>query len=123
MKLSEMNNDQATDAMVRISAAFGFICEDEEMLSVIDDLQNMGNTPIIKAIPRILPKFCSLAFRKHKDSLYEIIGALCQKSKKDVGKMNFKETIALIKESYDDILRDFFTSSVPSRETNVEEPA
>ena len=123
MKISDMTNDQATEAMVRISAAFGFICEDEEMLSVIDDLQNMGNTPLIKAVPRVLPKFCSLAFRKHKDSLYEIIGALCQKSKKDVGKMNFKETIALVKESYDDILRDFFTSSVPSQKKSGEESA
>lgn len=123
MKISEMTNDQATDAMVRISAALGFICEDEEMLSVIDDLQNMGNTPIVNAIPRILPKFASLAFRKHKDNLYEIIGALCQKNHKEVGKMNFKETIALIKESYDDILRDFFTSSVPSPVKRDEESA
>lgn len=123
MKISEMTNDQATDAMVRISAAFGFICEDEEMLGMIDELQNMGSMPLIKAVPRVLPRFCSLAFRKHRDSLYEIIGALCQKTKKDVGKMNFKETIALIKESYDDILRDFFTSSVPSPEKSVEESA
>lgn len=122
MKISEMTNDQATEAMVRLSAAFGFICEDEEILSVIDDLQNLGSMPLVKAIPKVLPKFCSLAFRKHKDSLYEIIGALCQKSKKDVGKMNFKETISLVKESYDDILRDFFTSSVPSQKKNEEEP-
>ena len=122
MKISEMNNDQATDAMVRISAAFGFICEDEEMLSVIDDLQKLGETPIMQAIPKVLPKFATLAFRKHKNSLYEIIGALCQKSQKEVGKMNFKETIALVKESYDDILRDFFTSSVPSPVKNEEEP-
>ena len=121
MKISEMNNDQATDAMVRISAAFGFICEDEEMLSVIDDLQKLGETPIMQAIPKVLPKFATLAFRKHKNSLYEIIGALCQKSAKEVGKMNFKETIALVKESYDDILRDFFTSSVPSPVKNEEE--
>ena len=123
MKISEMTNDQATDAMVRISAALGFICEDEEMLSIIDDLQNLGNTPIVTAIPKVLPKFSSLAFRKHKDSLYEIIGALCQTSRKEVGKMNFKETISLIKESYDDILRDFFTSSVPSPKKSEEEPA
>lgn len=121
MKISEMSNDQATDAMVRISAAFGFICEDEEMLQMIDDLQNLGSTPIIKAIPKILPKFAMLAFRKHKNSLYEIVGALCQKSTKDVGKMNFKETIDLVKESYDDILRDFFTSSVQPRKTSGEE--
>ena len=120
MKISEMNNDQATDAMVRISAAFGFICEDEEMLKMIDELQNLGDTPIIQALPRILPKFASLAFRKHRDSLYEIIGALCQKNKKEVGKMNFKETIALMKESYDDVIKDFFTSSVPSQKTSGE---
>jgi len=123
MKISEMTNDQATDAMVRISAAFGFLCEDDEMMSLIDDLQNLGNMPIVKAIPKILPKFSSLAFRKHKNSLYEIVGALCQKSAKEVGKMNFKATIDLVKESYDDILRDFFTSSVPSKQTSGEESA
>ena len=123
MKISEMSNDQATDAMVRISAALGFICEDEEMLSVIDDLQKLGSTPILVAIPKVLPKFASLAFRKHRDDLYEIIGALCSKNRKDVGKMSFKETISLIKDSYDEILGDFFTSSVPSRQKNVEESA
>ena len=121
MKISEMTNDQATDAMVRISAAFGFICEDEEIMGVIDDLQKLGETPIVAAIPKVLPKFAMLAFRKHRNSLYEIIGALCQKSAKEVGKMNFKETISLIRESYDDILRDFFTSSVPSPEKSGEE--
>ena len=123
MKISEMSNDQATDAMIRISAALGFICEDEEMLGLIDEIRNLGTTPIVVAIPKILPKFTSMAFRRHKDSLYEIIGALCQKSKKDVGKMNFKETIALVKESYDDVLKDFFTSSVPSQKKKEEESA
>jgi hypothetical protein len=121
MKISDMTNDQATDAMIRISAALGFICEDQEIVGLIDEMQNMGDMPIMVAIPKILPKFTSLAFRRHKDSLYEIIGALCQKPKKDIGKMNFKETIALVKESYDDILRDFFTSSVPSQKRSGEE--
>ena len=123
MKISEMTNDQATEAMVRISAAFGFLCEDEEMVGMIDELQKLGNTPIVQAIPKVLPKFASLAFRKHKNSLYEIIGALCMKSAKEVGKMNFKQTIELVKESYDDILRDFFTSPVLSAKKSGEELA
>lgn len=121
MKISEMTNDQATEAMIQISVAFGNICDDEEMLSVIDELQDMGNTPIIKAIPKVLPKFSMLAFRKHKDDLYDIIGALSQKSRSDVGKMRFGETISFLKDSYDDTLKDFFTSSVPSRKKNGEE--
>ena len=123
MKISEMTNDQATEAMVRISAAFGFLCEDEEMVGMIDELQKLGNTPIVQAIPKVLPKFASLALRKHKNSLYEIIGALCMKSAKEVGKMNFKQTIELVKESYDDILRDFFTSPVLSAKKSGEELA
>jgi len=123
MKISEMTNDQATEAMVRISAAFGFLCEDEEMVGMIDELQKLGSTPIVQAIPKVLPKFASLAFRKHKNSLYEIIGALCMKSAKEVGKMNFKQTIELVKESYDDILRDFFTSPVLSAKKSEEELA
>lgn len=121
MKISEMTNDQATDAMVRISVAFGSICEDSEMSSMIDELEKMGNTPIVTAIPKVLPKFALLAFRKHKDDLYEIVGALSAKNKSEVGAMNFKETIALIKDSYDEILGDFFTSSVPSQKTSGEE--
>lgn len=123
MKISEMTNDQATEAMVRISAAFGFLCEDEEMVGMIDELQKLGSTPIVQAIPKVLPKFASLAFRKHKNSLYEIIGALCMKSAKEVGKMNFKQTIELVKESYDDILRDFFTSPGLSAKKSGEELA
>ena len=121
MKISEMTNDQATDAMVRISVAFGSICEDSEMSSMIDELEKMGNTPIVTAIPKGLPKFALLAFRKHKDDLYEIVGARSAKNKSEVGAMNFKETIALIKDSYDEILGDFFTSSVPSQTTSGEE--
>ena len=123
VKISEMTNDQATEAMIRISTAFGFICDDQEMIGLIDDLQNMASTPIIQAIPKILPKFTMLAFGRHKDNLYEIVGALAGKTRKEVGKMNFKETIAFIRESYDDILKDFFTSSVPSQKTSGEESA
>lgn len=116
MKISEMTNDQATEAMIRLSTAFSAICEDEAMLGIVDELQNMGNTPLLKAIPKLLPKFVTLAFVKHKNHLYEIVGALCQKTVQQVGEMNFKETVALVKDSYDEILHDFFSSSVPSRQ-------
>ena len=118
MRISEMTNDRATEAMIRLSTAFSAVCEDEEMLGLVDELQNLGSMPLIQAIPKLLPKFTTLAFMKHKNSLYEIVGALCQKTTAQVGKMNFKETVTLIKESYDDILHDFFTSSVPSQRKN-----
>lgn len=114
MKISEMTNDQATEAILRIAPPISNICEDEEMLGIIDDLQKFGDMDLFPAIGRVLPKIVTYALKSHKNDLYEIIGALQMIPAAQVGKMNFAETLKAVKESYDDILAGFFTDSVRS---------
>lgn len=111
MKISEMNNEQAAEAMIRLSVPFGNLCEDEKILEVINNYRDMQNVPMIQTIGKLLPELVTYAFKAHRDDLYEIIGALTQQNKEKVAKMNFVASIKVLKESYDDVLRDFFTSS------------
>lgn len=120
MKISEMNNDQATEAMIRIAEPFRSICDDDDLKDILERMARMRNeegTPVIKAVGNLIPDFIKCALKKHKQDLYEIIGALGGIPTAEVGKMNFKQTIQLVKDSYDDTLRDFFTQSTPSTET------
>ena len=112
MKISEMTNDQAAVAMVRLSGPFARICEDDEMLALIDEIQTMrggSKLPVVKAVGTLLPKFVTFGLAKHKDDLYEIVGALLMEPAGKVGSMNFVQTVNAVKESYDDVLVSFFT--------------
>jgi len=113
MKISEMTNDQATEAMVQLTGPFNNICEDEKMLELLKDLNNLKETeePMIKIVGRMVPRFVSLALKDHKADLYQIVSALTMTPVGKVGLMNFKATVDAIKDSYDDILAGFFTSS------------
>ena len=121
MNISTMTNDQASDAMIRISAALGFICEDEEVKKLMDDFSKSEGATLMQNISAFLPRVTALAFRKHKDSLYEIIGALSQKGREEVGKMNFVESVNLLRENFQ-VLLDFFPSSDTST-TTTEQPS
>lgn len=117
MKISEMTNDQATDALIRISTPFENICNDEEVMEALDKISKMNDVPFIKAIGSIVPIFVNVGLKKHKNDLYEIVAALTMNPVGIVGKMNFKETVKALQESYDDIIRDFFTSTAIARRT------
>lgn len=110
MNLYDMTNDQASDAMIRISAALALVFEDKEVLDVMKQAGELEGKSILEGLSIFLPKVTQLLFRKHKDSLYEIVGALEQKDKDTVGKMNFRETAMSIKENWG-LIRDFFPSS------------
>ena len=115
-----MTNDQATEAMIRISEPFRSICDDDDLKGILDKAAAMrkeGGTPVIKAVANLIPDFIKCALKKHKADLYEIVGALAGIPTAEVGKMNFRETIQLVKDSYDDTLRDFFTQSQQPEET------
>lgn len=113
MKISEMTNDQAAEALIRISEPLRNICDDDDLLGIIDKWQNMENEPFIKTIGQLIPDFVLYALRKHRNDLYEIIGALTQQPVGKVGAMNFKQTVQTVQDSYDEVLKDFFTSSAP----------
>ena len=114
MKISEMTNDQATEAIIRIATPVSNICDDDNMLEILDSLGKMGEMSLLTAVGKILPTIATYALKDHKNDVYEIVGALQMKPTAQVGKMNFAETIRAIRESYDDILAGFFTDSVAS---------
>lgn len=112
MKISDMTNDQAAEALIRLAVPFGNICDDEEAVKMIDEYQKMGKQPVIQTIGKMLPQIVGYMFKTHKNDLYEIVGALTFKSVTQVAKMNFIETIKVIRESYDEVMSGFFISSV-----------
>lgn len=113
MKISDMTNDQATEALIRLSVPFGNICNDDEALKLIDEYKKINSDePLISVIGKMLPNIAAYMFKTHKYDLYEIVGALTEKKAEAVAKMNFIETIKVLKDSYDEVLKGFFTSSV-----------
>ena len=110
MKISEMNNEQAADAMIRLAVPFGNICNDEEALKIIDSFKNMEDQPFLVTVGKILPQVTGYLLKTHKEDLYEIVGALTFKSVQQVAKMNFMETVKTVRDSYDEVLAGFFPS-------------
>lgn len=113
MKISDMTLDQATEAMIRISEPIANLCDNDEIVGMLNQYATYGSLPRIKTIGKMLPQLVTYALKTHKQDVYEIIAALEMKPVSAVGKMNFKQTLDTIKNSYDEILRDFFTSSAP----------
>ena len=120
MKISDMTNDQAADALIRLSVPFGNICNDEEALKMIEEYKSISDLPFISSIGKLLPNLAAYMFKTHKFDLYEIVGALTQKKAEAVAKMNFFETIKILKDSYDEVLQGFFTSSVMQMKKSAE---
>lgn len=109
MNLNEMNMDQASDAAIRISSAISFALEDKEVKALIDDISATGSdVEILDWIPKFLPKIVFCLLKRHREALYEIVGALTQKDSSEVGKMNAGEVIKVLKENWS-VLTGFFT--------------
>ena len=120
MKISEMTNDQAAEALIRLAVPFGNICEDDEAIKLIDGYKDMSNKPFIQTVGKLLPQITSYLLKVHKKDLYEIVGALTFKTAAAVAKMNFVETVKIVKDSYDEVLLSFFTSSVTQMKDTAE---
>jgi hypothetical protein len=125
MKISEMTNDQATVAMIRIAGPISNICDDDDALKIIDEIRDTAkknpDMHPVKQIAKFLPKIVMFGLSKHKNDFYEIIGALTETPIGKVGKMNFMQTVGIVKESYDDVLKSFFTQSAVAEKISVSE--
>ena len=118
MKISEMTNDQAAEALVRLSAPIGNICDDEDITKISTKYHEMEDIENVRALGRLLPELVAYALKKHKADFYEIIGILIGKTTEEVAKMSFAETLKAVKDSYDEVLRDFFISHAkPEKDT------
>ena len=97
MTFDQMTMDQASDAAIRISAAVSFVLEDKEVAGLIDDISKTGgNVEIASWIPTFLPRISGVLFKKHRNALYEIVGALTQQDAKMDGKIQAGEVICVI---------------------------
>lgn len=118
MNINEMNLDQASDAMLRVSNALGFVFQDEEVCNLLDEISASESTSIMKWIPKYLPRIAAMVLQRHRDSMYEIIGALSQTDTKKVGKMNFREVVEILRDNWETLM-SFFPSTAESAGTNV----
>lgn len=112
MKISEMTNDQAAECMIRLAVPFGHLCDDDGITEIIKKYNEMKGMENIRALGRILPEIMGYALKTHKTDVYDIVGALIGKTPEEVSKMNFAATLKAVKESYDEVLKDFFISTI-----------
>ena len=121
MKISMMTNDQACEAMIRLSAPMSNILDDKNAKTMIDEMAGLAENSSVNSIAVFIPKFVSFALKDHKADLYEIVGALTFKPASHVGKMNFMETVKEMRESIDEDFISFFKSSGSAKNTPGEE--
>ena len=116
MKISEMTNDQAAEAMIRLGGPLGAICDDEEALKMIDEYKKTYlTTPLFYAVGRLIPRLATYFMQTHKNELYEIVAILSEKKVSEISKMSFKDTIKILRDSWDEVADVFFPSSVNVR--------
>lgn len=121
MKLSEMTNEQATNFLIRTSQPIASIMEDDHVVALFEQITESKGLPLSKLIATLLPKVVTVALEKHKDDLFEIVGAFAEKSMKEVGKMNFLATLNILRESVDKDFLDFFGSLEKSEVEQMKE--
>lgn len=111
MKISEMTNDQAAEAMIRLAGPFASLADDEEIMTMLDEIKAMKlqGIAVMTATIKMIPRFVTFGLAKHKRDLYEIVGALLQKPASAVGKLNMLQTIKAVEESFDEDTQSFFT--------------
>lgn len=110
MKISQMTTDQAADVLVRIAEPVSNIMDDSKVAELLQDISRSKNVPYIKLFASLVPKIVPLALKTHRKDLYEVVGALDNKSVSEVSKQNVLKTIKTLQESIDKDLIDFFGS-------------
>ena len=111
MKISEMTNDQAADAMIKMAQPMANLLNEEGMKALLEDIQNSDKENGVSFFAGILPKIVAFAMRDHKADVFAIVAALTQKPVSAVGKMNFMQTVKELKESIDEDFIGFFRQS------------
>lgn len=111
MKLSQMTNEQACNAMIRLADPVSRLLEDKSILPLLQQFSEMKDVPAAEAVGAILPKAVAFAMKDHRGDLYEIIGAMTDATAGQVAEMNFMQTIAVVMDFVDKDFVDFFKSS------------
>lgn len=109
MKLSEMNTNEACDAVVRLTEPISNISNDPQMEKALKDIAGLqGQMTALQALSTVFPKLVPNLLKDHLEDVYEIISILSGLSVAEIGKMKFTETIKVLRECIDKDLLDFF---------------
>lgn len=114
MRISEMTNDEALDALLVITPCVDNILGDEELLENLRQITALKGKTIgeiyaigAKRITSLLP----ILLKGHRADVYGIIGAVNGMSVSGVAKCKLVDTIEMVKEIVnDEVLADFFKS-------------
>lgn len=114
MKISEMTNDEALDALLIITPCFDNILGDEELLENLRQITALKGKTIgeiyaigAKRITSLLP----ILLKNHRADVYGVIGAVNGMTVSEVAKCKLVDTIEMVKEIVnDEVLADFFKS-------------
>ena len=111
MKISEMTNEQAADAMIKLAQPMSNLLEDEATIKLLEELKKPDEEGGVNYFARMLPKVVPFLMKDHKADVFAIVAALTLKPVSAVGKMNFMETIKELRDSIDEDFIAFFRSS------------
>lgn len=117
MKISEMEMNKAADVMVRLSGSLGNVLNDEAISKLITDTGFAGKNNPAKGYAMVLTKLVPACLKDHRSDLFDIVAALDEKTPEEVGHMKVGEVIAILRESVDKELLDFFKSFGGSTKT------
>ena len=107
MKISMMNTEQAADALVRMAQPVANILDDKDVDPILQRFSKSKNKSMTKIVADFIPKIVPLALKTHRDDVFEI-GALEGVSADEVRKFPVLKTMAIIRDSFDKDLIDFF---------------
>lgn len=111
MKISEMSWEQGCEATLRIAAPISNICDDENLADALKEFMGRRSLPNIMSYGKLLPTLVSLALKDHRSDMEEIIEVLLGIPKAKIKEHGFVEIINGLQDSWDEVLRDFFTRS------------
>lgn len=113
MKLSTMTTDQAADALLLIAPEIETLMNDDELISKFQNRKTSGDkTEAAKFGMATILGIASYLLKVHRETTWNILGALNQKTPHQVGKQLLPVTIGQISETLNDKeLLSFFTPS------------
>lgn len=110
MKLSQMNTDQAADALIRIAQPAANIMNDQGTMDVLQTLAESDAGNVVAFVAKNLMPITTLLLNTHRDDVYEILAALGDKSVEEIRNQKFTQTVQDVRDCWDKELLDFFGS-------------
>lgn len=117
MKLSQMNSNQAADAIIRISEPAYAILGDEAMADTLKEFGDLysENPAMVKLFGFMVAKMLPAVLKNHKNDLDAILAVLTEKTVDELQEENSLQYIRDVKACIDKDLIDFFRELTPQR--------